>query len=112
MSSGDGCEMARQLAGDKRPSHVARRQITFVEQLPIRHYRDVARDAEFERKVARSRNARRRGQSATENLASESSVDLIVQSAVRIQLQEHQRTSGKRPYYAGIGEESGSIIIS
>src|SRR5260370_8165914 len=108
MSSGDGCEIARQLARDKSPSTLARRQITFVEQLPIRHYRDVARDAEFERKVARSRNARRRGQSATENLASESSVDLIVQSAVRIPLHEHQRTSGKRPDVADLGVHSAS----
>ena len=99
-SSGDGRQMARQFARDESASALARSQVTFVEQLPVRHYRDVARDAQFEREVARGRHARRRGQSPAENLTSERPVNLIVQGAVRIELQEHPRTSGKRPYYA------------
>src|SRR6266851_1200124 len=104
--------MARQFARDESPGTLARRQVTFVEQLPVRHYRDVAGDSKFEREVARGRHTCRRRQSSAENLASERPVDLIVQSAVRIELQEHQRTSSRRPYYARICGESGSFIIS
>src|ERR1700692_1667851 len=94
-SSGDGRQKSRQFARDKSTCALASRQVTFVEQLPVRHYRDVAGDAEFTREGAGGRHACGSGQSPAENLTSESSVNLIIQSAVRIELQEHPRTSRK-----------------
>ena len=103
--------MSRQFARDEGARAHPRRQISLVEQLPIRHYRDVARHAQFEREVARGRHTSARGQSPLENIASQRPVNLIVQHPIRIELQEHAITSRLRPYYGRVTGESGSLIL-
>src|SRR5271169_4206632 len=108
---GNGREMSRQFPRDEGARAYPRRQISFVEQLPIRHYRDVARYAQFEREVARGGHTSARGQSPLENIASQRPVNLIVQHPVRIELQEHAATSRLRPYYGCASSESGSLVL-
>src|SRR5277367_6696552 len=103
--------MSRQFPRDEGARAYPRRQISLVEQLPIRHYRDVARHAQFEREVTCSRHTSARGQSPLEDIASQRAINLIVQHPVRIELQEHAITSQLRPYYGRVSGESGSLIL-